>query len=1032
MTLARPAHVRFDRPTHVRRSRIAAACSLMLAGTAPSLAQTAPAPPAAAASAAEVQTPAAPPAAAASAAQNVQTIVVTGIRRSLETSLELKRGARGLVDGIVAEDIGKFPDTNLAESMQRISGVSIDRSPSGEGSKITVRGIGPDFNMILLNGRQMPTGIISNENGGANGSRAFDFANLSSDAISALEVYKTSSASSPTGGIGATINVRTARPLDTKERIAAIGVKANFDSSNSRLPSAFKGSSVTPELSGIYSDVFADGTIGIAISGSYSKRDSGSNKAYTQNGWRTFAPTSGDWGSIPPAPATGPDPITNRPTTLYGTSVDMRYSLTALERERINGQAVLQFAPSKDLKFTLDYTLANNTINKKNAELSSWFNFSFGPGTFTTSGPVASPLVQTALFPANDHDLAINSGLYGEKTQLRSTGFNTEWKASNSLKLEVDGHHSTSVTKPNSPFGTYSVMDFGLFAQGNAVAYYDKKLPILSLPTTQFDASKLLQTGSQFVNNLSNQTVDQWQTRGTYKLDADNKLLAGLGFTKIKNRAAGYTNQNNDWSGVGAQGDYANVNVRTENLPSFFSQIPGHDDPRLFQNFYMADFNSLRARAIDVLMASRNLTRAQAEAYFAASPDYTRGNDWRTNEKSSSIYGQWDHAFETAIPMNLSVGLRYERTTVDSSSQVVTRSGTSWDSQNEVNLTAGAPSFGSASGKYSYVLPSIDWDADLADNLKLRASVGKTLGRPGWDALVGGVNVNGTANAGGGAGSTGNPALKPQISTNFDMALEYYYAKSSYLAAGAFYKNIKNFVGSSIVKTTIPGITTPIGGAYYQAGQAACVGQANQPQCIRNYIFTNFAGQPGVTVSGPIANGEIPGKIAGLPGDPLLSFDITTPSNEKGDKVKGLELNAQHMLGNTGFGVAGNYTWVTTGLKFNNASLATQSALVGVSNSANLVGFYENATWSVRAAYNWRGEFLAGKTDGAGNNPVYTEAYGQVDMSIGYKIGKDLTIQADLINLNDGYIRQHGRTKEELVSVTQTGRRYLIGARYRF
>jgi TonB-dependent receptor len=1024
MTFASTAHVRFDRPTHVRRSRIAAACSLLLAGIAPSMAQTSPA----------------PPAAAASAPEQSQTIVVTGIRRSLETSLELKRGSRGLVDGIVAEDIGKFPDTNLAESMQRISGVSIDRSPSGEGSKITVRGIGPDFNLILLNGRQMPTGIISNENGGANGSRAFDFANLSSDAISALEVYKTSNAASPTGGIGATINVRTARPLDTKVRIAAFGAKANFDASNSRLPDAFKGSSATPELSGIYSDVFADGTIGIAISGSYAKRDSGSNKAYTQNGWRTFPANSGDWGSIPPVPTTGPDPITNRPTGLYGTSVDMRYSVTALERERLNGQAVLQYAPSKDLKFTLDYTLANNTINKKNAELSSWFNFSFGPTTFTTGGPVVSPLIQTALFPALDHDLAINGGLYGEKTQLRSTGFNTEWKVSNSLKLEFDGHHSNSVTKPNSPFGTYSVLDFGLLTQGNAIAYYDKKLPILSLPTTQFNAAKLLMLGSQFVNNLSDQTVDQWQTRGTYKLDADNKLQAGLGFTKIKNRAAGYTNQNNDWSGVGVQGDYANVSVRTENLGSFFSQIPGHDDPRLFQNFYMHDFNSLRARAIDVIMASRGLTRAQAEAYFSASPDYTRGNDWRTTEKTSSLYGQWDHAFDAAgIPMNVSVGLRYETTKIDSSSQVVTRSATSWDSQNEVNLAAGAPTFGSANGKYSYVLPNIDWDADLTTDLKLRASVGKTLGRPNWDALLGGINVNGTANAGGGAGSTGNPALKPQISTNFDMALEYYYAKSSYLAAGAFHKSIKNFVGSTIVKTTIPGITTPIGGAYYLAGQAACVGQANQPQCIRNWIFRNRGGQPGVTITDPdfgtpafLTKSEVQGRIAGLPTDPLLSFDITTPSNEKGDKVKGLELNAQHMIGKTGFGIAGNYTWVRTGLKFDNASLATQSALVGVSNSANLVGFYEDATWSVRGAYNWRGEFLAAKTDGAGNNPVYTEPYGQFDMSIGYKVGKDLTIQADLINLNDGYIRQHGRTKEELQSVTQTGRRYQIGARYRF
>ncbi len=982
------------------------------------------------AAAVQAQQSAAAPGAAASAPTSLETVVVTGIRKSLDSAVNLKRESRGLVDGIVAEDIGKFPDTNLAESMQRIAGVSIDRAASGEGSKVTVRGVGPDFNLVLLNGRQMPTATINQLNQGASGSRAFDFANLSSDSISALEVYKTARAESPTGGIGATINVKTARPLDLRERIASIGVKANYDASNNRLPEAFKGDKVTPEISGIYSDTFADRTIGIAISGSYSKRDSGSNMAYTQGGWRTFPATSGDWGTIPAKPATGTDIITNRPTGLYSTSVDMRYSLTALERERVNGQVTLQFAPSQNLKLTLDHTVAQNTINKKNAELSSWFNFSFGPTTFT-SGPVASPVIQTSVWPNNDHDLAINGGKYGEKSKLSSTGFNTEWKVSNALTVQLDAHHSTSSTKPNSPFGTYSVMDLGLFNQGNAVAYYDQKFPVLQLPTTSFDAQKLQLTGTQFINNMNDQTVDQFQTSGTYKLGSDDKLIAGLGFTKVKNRAAGYNNQNNDWGGVGVRADYRNVQTYTENLGSFFSRIPGSGDSRLYKDFYLFDFDSLRAAAIQSLMTSRGVTRAQAEAYFSASPDYTSGNDWRTTEKSSSFFGQWDHAFDTAIPMNLSVGVRYESTKVDSSSQVVTRAGTTWGTQNEINLGSTGTTFGTKSGKYSYWLPSIDWDADVADNVKVRASYGENIGRPGWDQLQGGVNFGGVANAGGGNGSTGDPTLKPLKSKNLDLSAEWYYAKSSYIAAGAFYKKVSNFIGTSTYTTTVPGLTTPIGGAYYLAAAASC-GANPQPLCIRNYIFRNFNGQPGVTATSPLTDAEVLGTITGQPGDPLLQFTVTKPSNEQGDNIKGLELNFQHIFGNSGFGISGNYTWVKTGLKYDNTSLATQSALPGVSDSANLVGFYEDNTWSVRAAYNWRGDFLAQKFDGAGNNPVYTEAYGQVDMSIGYKLGKNLTIQADLLNLNDGYIRQHGRAKEQLVSVTQTGRRYLIGARYRF
>ena len=197
--------------------------------------------------------------------QELDTIKVTGIRRSLTSSRDLKRDAQGVVDGIVAEDIGKFPDTNLAESSQRITGVSIDRS-AGEGSKVTVRGVGPDFNLMLLNGRQMPASSIADT--GASNSRAFDFANLASEAVSGIEVYKTSRASTPTGGIGATINIKTARPLQNPDFLANIAIKGVTDTSGDNLPSSLQGDSVTPEVSGIISAKSADGKFGIALTAS--------------------------------------------------------------------------------------------------------------------------------------------------------------------------------------------------------------------------------------------------------------------------------------------------------------------------------------------------------------------------------------------------------------------------------------------------------------------------------------------------------------------------------------------------------------------------------------------------------------------------------------------------------------------------------------------------------------------------------------------------------------------------------------------
>lgn len=967
---------------------------------------------------------------AAPSAEAPQSIVITGIRQALETTLTLKRDSRGLVDGIVAEDIGKFPDTNLAESMQRIAGVSIDRNPSGEGSKITVRGVGPDGNLVLLNGRQMPTSVISQDNGGANGSRAFDFANLASDSISALEVFKTSRASAPTGGIGATINVRTARPLDLRGTTATIGLKLNRDESNSRLPDAFKGDSLTPEVSGLFSTTLANGTVGIAISGSYSKRDSGSNRAYTQNGWRTFTANSGDWGAVPPRPATGPDPVTNRPTgsTLYSTSVDLRYSITALQRERTNGQVVLQFAPSKDLKFTLDHTMVNNTIESKYAENSSWFNFQFGPVTFTTGGPAVSPIIQTASYPAGGKDYAINIGQGGEKTRLNSTGFNTEWKLSPALTVDLDLHHSQSKTEPNSPFGTYSVMNLAMFSQFDAIADYSNAFPVLSLPGMRYRADTTQQTGSQFVNNLSDQTIDQLQLGSKWALNDQDTLSAGLGFTRIKDRRAGFNNQNNDWGGIGAQGDYAGVPVTIDNLPKYYNRIPGSGSPAQFQEYYIANFDALRARAIEVLIRDRGVTRAQAEAYFAAGTDYRSGNDWRTTEESSVIYAQWDRAFERS---NLSVGLRYESTKVQASSQVVPRVASSWISLNEIALEAGPVSFGNSEGKYSYLLPSIDWDMDLTPKLKLRASYGHNIGRPGFNTLLGGINVDANAQAGGGQGSTGNANLKPLLSKNLDLSAEYYYAKSSYVAAALFYKDVSNFIGTSSRTVTFPGLTTPIGGAYYSAGLAACGGVAD-PVCIRNFIFNNFDGQPGVVRTGVNLAGEIQGTIAGLPGDPALQFRINTPSNEKGDSIRGLEFNFQHLFVGSGFGVAGNYTLARSGLKYDNGSLSTQTALLGVSDSANLVGFYEAGPWSARLAYNWRDSFLAATSDQGGNNPVYVEDYGQTDLSVSYRLRDNFTLQLDVLNLGDGYIRAHGRTEQAHQYAIQTGRRYFVGARYKF
>ena len=190
------------------------------------------------------------------AADVTDEVVVTGIRKALESSVDLKRNAKGIVDSISAEDMGKFPDTNLAESLQRVTGVSIDRNQnSGEGQSVTVRGFGADYNLVTLYGRIMPTSTLGYF-ASAPSTRSFYFCDLAPEAVSGVDIYKTSKASVASGGMGSTINISTSRPLDELGFNATAAVKGIDDQSSEE--------SYETETSVLISNTFLDDRIGIA------------------------------------------------------------------------------------------------------------------------------------------------------------------------------------------------------------------------------------------------------------------------------------------------------------------------------------------------------------------------------------------------------------------------------------------------------------------------------------------------------------------------------------------------------------------------------------------------------------------------------------------------------------------------------------------------------------------------------------------------------------------------------------------------
>lgn len=952
-------------------------------------------------------------------------VVVTGIRGSLTTSMELKRDAQGVVDGIVAEDIGKFPDTNLAESLQRITGVSIDRT-IGEGSRVTVRGVGPDFNLVLLNGRQMPASSIQDT--APSNSRAFDFANLASEAISAVEVYKTSRAGSPTGGIGATINIRTTRPLDAPGLRTSFGVKGVFDESADNLPDHLQGDSVTPEISGIFSNTFADDRVGVALSASYQERQLGFNQAAVPNGWRAFAGDENNWGTIPQPGSPGSENITNRPDPedTYSVPQNVNYSVNGVRRERTNGQLTLQFAPVDAVRATLDYTYSENRLETRRNELSVWFNF--GPSASSwTDGPVAAPLIYSEIINPATSDLSMGGAEFAARNENGSLGFNVAWDVSDRLGLELDFHDSTAESGPDSPYGSNAVLGVAGFFRGTTTADFSQEFPVVTvaLPAGQagIDASQMQVTGSSFRNSYMKSEITQGQLRGDFELTEHSRLDFGVALTDVKNRSAFANVQQDSWGGATNPGDYPDEVWRADSIQAYFDNIPGGGSANLSDAFFVWDFATVRRLAAE----------AGNPAMYEASDVFTV--DRRVEEESQSAYIQYSHAFDTRLPMNAALGLRYEKTEVNSPASVPTATGIVWVANNEFTLTqdASQPVLTSGDGEYDYLLPSFDFDIDVIDNLKLRASYGESIGRPLWNEIHGGQVLNQLVRINGGTGSRGEPGLKPLESKNIDLSVEWYYGKSSYLSLGYFHKDVENYVGVTTVEETPFGLPHPGQGAYFQ--EAVSVGgcPTSDLTCIRNYIFDNHDGDPGVTQTGVDTNGNRTGTIAGIAGDPIATFDLTVPANQRSATLDGWELNLQHIFGESGFGLAANYTIVDSNLAYDNRNRGEQFAIEGLSDSANVVAFFEKYGWSVRAAYNWRDDFLSARVDGTGlPNPVYTEDYGQLDVNASYQLNDNLTFLAEAINLTDEIQRLHGRTPEQVLFVTQTGPRYMIGARYKF
>ena len=964
-------------------------------------------------------------------AQPIEEVVVTGIRSSLRQSMDLKRGADGVVDAISAEDIGDFPDTNLAESLQRITGVSIDRD-RGEGARVTVRGFGPSFNLVTLNGRQMPTaGGIDN----TGLSRSFDFGNLASEGVSAVEVFKSGRANVPSGGIGSTINIRTTRPLEAPGLNWTVAASGVIDESRTDL----RSDEFTPEISGLYSNTFADDTIGVAITAVRQERASGGATA-SVGGWRTFTGETScwgcggaveNWGGIPTA--ADPNQV-NRPDAcdIYSVPQVIGYELADYDRVRTNGQLTLQYRPMDTFTATLDYTYSELELDRVYNNYSSWFNFG-GQETVWTDGPNSS--ATTYAETSTGSDFAMGAGRDAIKNQNNSIGINLMYDVSDNLVVELDYHDSTAENSPNSPNGTSSLLAISSFTRDRTAGYFNGAFPVLELGLSNpLDANDMIVTGSVFTTRESKMDIEQLELSGEYAFDTGfiESIDFGVMMSSNDNRATVANVQRDAWGGVTQPGAIADLMVPA-NAAGAFDQISGGTDPRRQMDFFVYDINALIDRTSQ-LIASGDATLfvpgngnlgSCGDALCPSAPGVLDA-DRRTSEDTDAIYLQVNMATELGrMPVDMRLGVRYETTDVVSSALAPNYTGLDWVAGNELALISDGSTFTTLEGDYSSTLPNFDVAVDISDSLIARFSWSKTLTRPGYQDIQGGLTLDSPVRVDGGTGNRGNPALLPFESTNIDLSVEYYYGDDSYASIGFFDKDVENFIGTASVTENAGGLPHPAFGPLGDQARAAT--GSSVPGDLYDWILANLPNEQGVDA----VNGVISG-VAGR--DSASPFNLTIPVNIEKASVDGWELNIQHAIGDTGFGFIANATFVDADVGYDNLSLEQQFVIFGLSDSANLVGYYETDNFGIRLAWNWRDEFLAGtgQTNVGAGPPTYVDEYEQWDMNANYWWNDNVQVFVDVLNITDEVTHVFGRTNLQTLFATQLGTRYNIGVRYKF
>ena len=961
----------------------------------------------------------------------VEEVVVTGIKQSLISAIDIKRSNVGVVDAITAEDFGKFPDNNLAESLARVVGIGIDRN-NVEGERVAVRGFGPELNLVTLNGRQMPT--VPGQWGGG---RSFNFGDISSHGISAVEVYKSTNSSLPSGGIGSTINMVTTKPLAVNGSLNSFSVDMLNDSTSD--------DSLKPEFNFVHSSNY--GKFGFAISGSFQDRNN-VEEGTRESNWITVEDLAAIEGYFRvDKTAAG---ITNNNARADGKTFYQEpsaYQIKENDRERTNAQVTMQYAFSDDLMATVDYTFSKVEFSSKGQMFGSWLGgWTTQQATINENGVYTDVVVGDRGY---DHQL-----IWGDtENENASVGINLDWNYSDTLSFVFDYHDSSAEKKgtelPNElgfvapAVATISSFNGGL--SGINTFAYDRR----------FSADDYTYGSLYFRDAYKENQMEQMQLKGKWE------NLDGAFNESIKSVEFGISRVDSEFNDVRMEeinnatpGTAASSSIFSkQSLMGFMRAFGKTTSPDKFTNYY---FN------IDKTAALKEWT----DNFGAITAGPIDVND-KVEETLDAAFIQVNMEFMVNDrPLNVVAGVRYEESDTTSTALEATPSVIRWDMINGLIYPNGGDIAAARSGSNDIVLPQLAMAYEITDDQVLRFSYGKSMGRPSLQDLRSSFQFGNrdylipTA-------SGGNPGLESLESENIDLAYEYYYDEGSYFAINYFKKDIDNFISSDVSTGTIDSLTNPATGeigAYAQAcvqswdaagrpdpgfpgewGSGDCVSQQalwsqGWMNLYQHMGWVAVAMSRGVDVTNGFPWGQCdydgwwrcePGYLDGTSADPLAVFEITRPLNLESGSVDGFEVVLQHLFGDSGFGTQINATLVTGGdVKIDRNKIGSQFILPGLGDSSNFSLFYENDKVTARIALNTRGETIAGF--GNYNQPLYVEERNQWDLSLAYNLQEDAVVFFEVQNLNDEPTRLYARYDEMLFLSQDHGPIHRLGFRYKF